>query len=76
MVGIIAKNKKIKNNKSLKVWGRISASDLSCDVQRSFPSMLSVHSELGRLIDDTAALLKPRPVSLDLQTQNKSHSPT
>lgn len=49
----------------------ISASYLSHDLQRSFPSILSTDSELSWLVDQAAGLLKPRPVSLDLQPQNQ-----
>ncbi len=50
-------------------YERISASYLCHDLQRSFPSILSTDSELGRLVDQAAGLLEPWPVSLDLQPQ-------
>lgn len=49
-------------------------SDLSCDFQRSLPSILSGDGELGGLVDEAAGLLEPRPRSLDLQPQNQ-HKP-
>ncbi len=47
-----------------------SASHLSCDLQWSFPSILSADSELSRLVDQAAGLLESRPISLNLKPQD------
>lgn len=52
---------------SNRVWFPVS--DPSCDLQRAFPSMLSIDGELSKLVDQAAALLKPWPIGLDLKPQ-------
>ena len=51
------------------VW--ISASHLSRDLQRSFPSILSADGELSGLAEQAAGLLQPRPVRLNLRPHNQ-----